>query len=331
MSFTTPTTTSQTSSPPTRPPATAASRILGRRRPPTPSDTAVGVLALIAAAGLWGLVIIGPDLLPHTSTSAIVGGRFVVLGLVAAIASRGRLRGRDWPRAFRYAFAGFVGYYALLVVGIRFAGAAPAAVVMGLTPVAYALIGARSERLDLRALAAPLTIVTAGLLLVHAVDLGSVGAASVGGMLVGLLITAASVALWMWYGVDNGRHLRTGAVDSRAWTTTVGIAAGVMSAPIFGHAVLTDGIGPDVGRFAVVVVVLGVGSAWLGTMAWNVAARLLPESLVGPLLVVELLVALVYAHLVGGHLPALPTTIGYLLLMGGGVLTIRGVSRQRAA
>lgn len=303
-------------------PATAPARV---------PDGVRGVLALLVAAGLWGLVVVGPDLVPGASASAIVGGRFVVLGLVAGVMSRGSLRGRGWGRALRYAAAGFVGYYLLLVVGIRLAGAAPAAVVLGLTPVAYAIVGARHDRLDLRALGAPLAIVTAGLLLVHAVDLSHTAAGSVWSVVAGLAVTGASVAVWMWYGLDNGRFLRGGDVDAGAWTATVGMAAGLLSAPLLGHALLTGGVGPDVGRWALVSAVLGIGSAWLGTMAWNTAARLLPESVVGPLLVVELLAALAYAHLVAGRLPDALTALGYLLLLLGGAHSMVRVTRLRAA
>lgn len=296
-----------------------------------PDPTARGLLALLATGLLWGLVVVGPELVPGASATSIVGGRFVVLGAVSFGAARGRFVGIEWRRAFAYAVAGFVGYYLLLVLGIQRAGAAPVAALIGITPVLYAVAGARAERLDVRRLAGPLAVLLIGIALVHAVDLTAVRQAGGVELLVGLGFGLASTLVWLWYGLDNGRYLRRSLVNGTQWTNAVGFAAGVLAVPLLVHGVtFGGGVGPDPLRWVAVVVVLGMGSAWLGTVAWNAASRLLPESLLGPLLVVELLITLVYAHAFTRAWPAPVTAVGYVVLVLGVVLSVVQVDRLRA-
>ncbi len=297
-----------------------------------PSTTVRGLLALLATGLLWGLVVVGPEFVPEASATSIVGGRFVVLGLASAILGRRRLRGIDWPRAARYAVAGFTGYYLLLVLGIQRAGAAPVAAVIGITPVVYAIVGARRERLDVRRLAGPLAVMLLGIGVVNLVDLRSVGAAGAMDLLVGLGFAAASVVVWIWYGLDNGRYVRTSGIGGTRWTSAVGVAAGVMAVPLLVHGLtIGGGVGRSPETWLMVVVVLGLGSAWLGTVAWNAASTLLPESVIGPLLVVELAVGLVYAHLFAHSWPAPVTMAGYVLLGAGVVLSVVRVDALRVS
>lgn len=301
-----------------------------------PNQTVRGVLALVATGLLWGLVVVGPEVVADASATSIVGGRFVTLGIVSAILGRHHLRGTDraidWGRALRYGLAGFVGYYLLLVLAIQRAGAAPVAAVIGLTPVLYALAGAHRERLDVRRLAGPMAVLLIGLGLVHLVTLQHAdGTSGVAELVTGLGLALASVVVWIWYGLDNAEYLRTSGRSGTQWTSTVGVAAGVLGVPFLLHgATIGGGVGSDPLLWLAVVVVLGAGSAWLGTVAWNAASTLLPESVVGPLLVIELLIALTYAHLWAGSWPGAVTIGGYVLLIVGVVLAVVRVDRLRA-
>lgn len=302
-----------------------------------PSTTVRGLLALIATSLLWGLVVVAPEFVADASATSIVGGRFVVLGLVSAIVGRRHLHREvraqvPWGRAFRYAFAGFVGYYLLLVLAVQRAGPAPVAAVIGVTPVLYALAGARRERLDLRKLAGPGAVLLAGLGLAQIVDLREAGSTGMGGLLSGLVLALASVVVWIWYGLENGRYLRTGVVSGTTWTSIVGVAAGALGLPFLAHGLFftSAGIGSAPNAWFAVIIVLGMGSAWLGTVAWNAASTLLPESLLGPLIGVEILVGLGYAHAYTRSLPAPITALGYVLLLGGVVFSVVRVDRLRS-
>lgn len=288
----------------------------------------IGLLALLATCLLWGLTVVAPVVVPAASATAIVGGRFVVLGVVALLVGARRWRALGWPHlqtwrlAARLAAQGFVGFYLLLVLAIQLAGPGPAAAVIGCTPVAYALAGARRERLALRPLGAPVAVMALGLAVVHGLDLATADAGGVAPMIAGMLCATAGLIVWIGYGLDNAAHVRTPGVDLLSWTCTVGVAAGALSLPLLAHAGLTGGIGPQPGRWAAVVVVLGVGSAWMGTRAWNIASSRLPEVVIGPLLVGELVASLAYVHLLAGTRPSPVALTGYGLLVVGVVASL---------
>ncbi len=149
-------------------------------------------------------------------------------------------------------------------------------------------------------------------------------------MAVGFALGLASILVWLWYAIDNGRFLRRTHVNSTQWTSAVGFAAGVLALPLLGHGLVTGGVGPDPMRWLLVVLALGFGSAWLGTVAWNAASKLLPESLIGPLLVIELVIGLAYAHMFTSSWPAPVTAAGYGVLVVGTVLSVIKVGRLRA-
>lgn len=201
-----------------------------------------------------------------------------------------------------------------------------------MTPVLYALAGARRERLDVRKLAGPGAVLLAGLGLAQVVDLRGVGSTGLSSLVLGLVLALASVLVWIWYGLENGRYLRTTLVNGTAWTSVVGVAAGLLGLPFLAHGLVVSsaGIGSAPTTWFAVVIVLGMGSAWLGTVAWNAASTLLPDSLIGPLIGVEILVGLAYAHAFTRSWPAPITALGYVLLLGGVVFSVVRVDRLRA-
>jgi drug/metabolite transporter (DMT)-like permease len=133
--------------------------------------------------------------------------------------------------------AGNAGYYLLLVVGIRTAGAPLTDMVIGAIPVVVAVAGnalapaggPSGGRMPWRRLALPLTLVTAGLALVSALELAGVHAflaVSPAEKAAGLLAAAGAVVLWTWYALANARFLaRHDAVSPGGWSTAVGVAA----------------------------------------------------------------------------------------------------------
>jgi drug/metabolite transporter (DMT)-like permease len=68
---------------------------------------------------------------------------------------------------------------------------------------------------------------------------------------------------------------------------------------------------------------LGLLASWLGTLLWNAAAKRLPTSLSGQLIVFETLSALAYAWLLRGAWPDAVTLVGIGLLIGGVILGVR--------
>jgi drug/metabolite transporter (DMT)-like permease len=73
----------------------------------------------------------------------------------------------------------------------------------------------------------------------------------------------------------------------------------------------------------VLMLAIGLGASWLGTLLWNRASQLLPASLMGQLIVFETLAAMFYAYVQRGTWPAWLTWLGIALLIAGVVLGVR--------
>jgi drug/metabolite transporter (DMT)-like permease len=70
---------------------------------------------------------------------------------------------------------------------------------------------------------------------------------------------------------------------------------------------------------ATLCIALGIGSAWLATILWNIASQRLDASLCGQLIVSETLFALLYAFVWDGHWPGLAQA-GAAVLFSLGIL-----------
>ena len=107
----------------------------------------------------------------------------------------------------------------------------------------------------------------------------------------------------------------------------------------------TPGVPPTLGRFSLVCAVvalatwttvawmlaLGLLASWLGTLWWNAAARRLPTSLAGQLIVFETLSALAYAWLLRRAWPDPATLAGVGLLVTGVVLGVRAFAQGQVS
>ncbi len=302
-----------------------------------------GTTPAVGAGLIWGLAFVIPEVLDDVSAVALTAGRYVVYGLLsAALLLRVRrglpsLRGADRRAALALAFAGNVGYYALLVIAIQRAGAPLAAAVIGTVPVSLAIAGGVADgTLDLRRLAPSLALILAGLLTVNAAVLGDPASGEdAGRVATGLLAAAGAVALWTWYGIANARFLAARPdIGAGTWSSVVGVATLLLAIPTLPAALLLGGGGSgaigDPVSFVAAVVVLGVLVSWLATLLWNRAATRLPVGLAGQLIVVETLAGTAYSYIARGALPAAVTVAGFALLFAGVLTAIRRGARRPA-
>jgi drug/metabolite transporter (DMT)-like permease len=169
------------------------------------------------AAGLvWGLAFLLPVLLPGWTAMTVTAGRYLAYGAVSlifvAIGGRGLrdLTRRHWRPALAFALTGNAGYYLLLVLGIKLAGAPVTDIVIGCIPVAVTLAGNVTSRAQTwRALAFPVVLVLAGLLAVNVLQVrASAGHGPLAATLLGLLAAFGAVVAWTWYALANASFLR---------------------------------------------------------------------------------------------------------------------------
>jgi drug/metabolite transporter (DMT)-like permease len=318
------------------------------RPPPSgPAPGRSGVSAAAIAAGIsgsliWGSAFAVPVLLGGWNPMIVTLGRYLVYGLLSAVLLI--LGGRDlrrvlrqhWRPALAFAVAGNVGYYLLLVIAIKAAGAPLADMVIGAIPVVVAVAGNALTRagdaVPWRRLALPLIVITAGLILVSVLEIAGVHAylaVSPAEKTAGLLAAAGAVVLWTWYALANARFLaRRDAPSPAGWSTAVGVAtgavalAGLPAAALAGQLTPPAGAHPGLAALIAGVAFLGVVVSWVGTLLWNLASSRLSPALAGLLVNLETVSGFGYVYAVRQQWPAPGQLTGLLLVMAGVTLTI---------
>jgi drug/metabolite transporter (DMT)-like permease len=310
-----------------------------------------GVLFALAAGLMWGLVFVGPLLLPEYPATLQSFGRYLAFGLIALPLGwfdRDKLKqlGRaDWVEALKLALVGNIVYYLFLASAIQRAGGPLPTMIIGTLPVVIAITsklrraapGARVEApLAWRRLLPSLVLIALGIALVNHVELEHLKAdpqADMARYALGALLAVGAVACWTWYPIRNAEWLRAHPDRSpRGWAT----AQGLMTLPLalIGYAMtwawsalsgdpFAMPFGPRVADFLLLMFAIGLFASWLGTLCWNEASQRLPPSLAGQLIVFETLAALAYAFVLRGRVPQIETLVGVALLVAGVVWAVR--------
>jgi len=318
-----------------------------------------GVSFALAAGLMWGLVFVGPLLLPEYPATLQSFGRYLAFGLIALPLGwfdRDKLEllsRADWIEALKLALVGNIVYYLFLASAIQRAGGPLPTMIIGTLPVVIAITsklrraapGARAEApLAWRRLWPSLLLIGLGIALVNHVELDRLKAepnADMARYALGALLAVGAVACWTWYPIRNAEWLRAHPDRSpRGWAT----AQGLMTLPLalIGYALtwlwsalsgdaFAMPFGPRVADFLLLMFAIGLFASWLGTLCWNEASQRLPPSLAGQLIVFETLAALAYAFVLRGRAPQAETLIGVALLIAGVVWAVRTQPSESAA
>ena len=312
---------------------------------------APGILFALAAGLMWGLVFVGPLLLPAYPATLLSFGRYLAFGLIAlplAWVDRALLRQltrADWLEALKLALVGNIVYYLFLASAIQRAGGPLPTMIIGTLPVVIAVTsnlrragaGARVERpMPWLQLLPSVLVIGTGIALVNRVELRQLAAepdADLRAYAVGALLAVGAVVCWTWYPIRNAEWLRAHPDRSpRGWAT----AQGLMTLPLAlaGYALtwlwsaatrdpFPMPFGPQAADYLLLMFAIGLFASWLGTLCWNEASQRLPPSLAGQLIVFETLAALGYAFWLRGQMPEAETLAGAALLVAGVVWAVR--------
>lgn len=269
-----------------------------------------GILAGLLAGALWGLVFVAPRMVQGFGAVDLAAGRFVVYGIVAALACALMRRPLPSPRQALAAAAlsvlGFTGYYLLLVLAIRDAGTEVPSLVIGTIPLWVMLLG-KPGHLRWAALLPGLAFTAAGLALMMAAPQAG-GTVDGPHFWRGVLLACASLAAWTAFALLNAAWLKKHPeVDVTDWANWLGLATGagaLLLWAVAGTDLANMRAQPDAPLFLVLVLATGAGSAWFATILWNVASRRLSASLCGQLIVSETLFALAYSFAWDGRWPS---------------------------
>lgn len=307
----------------------------------------IGVAFALAAGMLWGLVFIGPLLLPEYPAALQSFGRYLAFGLVAIPlgwldrAELVRLTRADWVEALKLAIVGNLLYYLCLASAIQRAGGPLPTMIIGTLPVVIAVSANRRNRhrdgqLPWRRLMPSMLIIGTGIACVNYIELAALAGRSALDLeryASGALLALCAVVCWTWYPLRNADWLRDHPERKpRAWATAQGLAtlplalAGYLS--LWGWLSASGDplpmpFGPRPETFVGLMVTIGLLASWLGTLCWNEASQRLPTAFVGQLIVFETLAALAYAFILRGQWPAPMTLLGIGLLVAGVLWAVR--------
>jgi len=312
--------------------------------------------AFALAAGLmWGLVFVGPLLLPEYPAALQSFGRYLAFGLIAlplAWLDRATLRQltrADWIEALKLALVGNIVYYLFLASAIQRAGGPLPTMIIGTLPVVIAITSnlrdaRRDGRLPWARLAPSLALIAAGIGCVNHSELSALRAdpsTDLGRYALGAVLAVGAVACWTWYPIRNADWLRAhGERSPRTWATAQGVAT--LPLALLGYALwwvfvawrgdaFEMPFGPRPEFFIALMLAIGLLASWLGTLCWNEASQRLPTTLAGQLIVFETLAALAYAFVLRGRAPEALSLLGIVLLIAGVAWALQAKPQALAA
>ncbi|MEB6521800.1 DMT family transporter [Citrobacter portucalensis] len=304
-----------------------------------------GVLYALLAGLMWGLIFVGPLIVPEYPAVLQSMGRYLALGLIAlpiAWLGRARLRQlvrKDWVTALTLTMMGNLIYYVCLASAIQRTGAPVSTMIIGTLPVvipvfANLLYSQRDGKLSWWRLSPALVLIGIGLLCVNISELNQ-GLPDFSGWRYGsgIALALVSVVCWAWYALRNARWLRENPdKHPMMWATAQALVTlpvsllGYIAACLWLNGQTPDfalPFGPRPGVFIGLMIAIAVLCSWVGALCWNVASQKLPTVILGPLIVFETLAGLLYIFILRQEFPPLLTVSGIALLMVGVVIAVR--------
>ncbi|AGN86875.1 DMT family transporter [Enterobacter sp. R4-368] len=303
-----------------------------------------GVLYALLAGLFWGLIFVGPLIVPDYPAALQSTGRYLALGIIALpLAWLGRARLRqltrsDWFTALWLTIMGNLVYYVCLASAIQRTGAPVSTMIIATLPVvipvcANLLYSQRDGKLAWRRLAPALLCIALGLGCVNIAELRH-GLPNFSGWRYGsgIVLAFTSVACWAWYALRNARWLRENPdKNPMMWATAQALVTLPVSLVGYIAACLWLGVqqpdftlpfGPRPLVFITLMFTIAVLCSWVGALCWNIASQRLPTVIVGPLIVFETLAGLLYTFVLRQSLPQLLTVCGIVLLVGGVLMAV---------
>lgn len=272
------------------------------------------VLAMITGA-LWGLVFLAPELTAGFNPLLLVAGRYLAYGLFALLLALPRLRAlaphlsaRNLGTAFILAIFGNTLYYVLLANAITLAGVPIATMIIGFIPVTVAITGSFArDALPVRKffLSIVLAVAAIGVIAFH--SFASADEAMGRAPLVGLALAIAALFCWTVYAVGNSYALaHRPTISSSDWNLMLGVVTGVQGLALLPLAL---SLSPQTHSpeawwwFIGICAGMAFFCSLVANALWNRVSRLLPLTLVGPMVIFETLFALLYGYFWESRLP----------------------------
>lgn len=290
----------------------------------------------IAACFIWGTIFVVPQFLSDFSPLEVGLGRYFFYGLFSLVLflknknfSIKKYSRTSWKAAFLFAFLSNIFYYPPLVIGIRFATAPVAVLIVGMCPLLIAIYGNyKTKETSFRSLLIPFLCIFLGIFLAHASEVDfQFPASSVWQYLLGLAGALCALVSWSIFAVHNSQFLKKHPEISQSeWSTVLGLATLICTTLLLGILSFMEW-GIDIHKFLQIpwqsslkfmggIAFLGIVCSWIGCFLWNQASSHLPISLIGPLAIFETLFGLGFVFLEEGRRPTLIEIFGIVLMLG---------------
>lgn len=287
-----------------------------------------GVFFGIFAGAMWGLVFLSPQITHQFTPLTQMVVRYLCYGLFAVVFSMRtivplvrELTGDDWRKLIVLSLQGNIVYYIFLAVGVKYAGIAPTALIIGVLPLTITLMGRNEhDSLPIRKLIVPSSLIVAGIssisldVFLHGGD--TLTSTPIQRALA-LACAVGALVCWTLYAYRNAQYLRAHPhVTASDWSNLTGVVTALLALVmlVVGYAVsfyspehlLALNVNPNldwlkfilIGGFAVAFC-----ASFLGNIMWNKASQLLPISLSAQLIVSESLLSLLYGFLYDARWP----------------------------
>jgi len=308
-----------------------------------------GILFAILACACWGLSMICPVLAPEFSAAEITLGRYFFYGVLSLcfwfihLFKHRRLHPWNvWKMALIFALTGNVLYYGLEVIGVKMIGPSMVALMFAINPICVTLYGnLKSKEVPYSLIAIPILLVGIGILFVHVNDLKIDPGMSQTQFVTGVFFTLASIAMWAWYAVHNAQYLKTQKdLNMADFNMIIGVWCLLLSAismlalgfmPFEPMTIMSpDLTSAQIMWFLMATVLLGIFGSYFGTFFWHRASAMLPVTIAGQIIVAETCSGLLYTYLHQQRLPRWYELIGFVLVVGGVLLSIRKIQQHQS-
>lgn len=298
---------------------------------------AIGITAALFATMAWSLTFIVPSVIGDYSifdfylVNFSISGSLGVCFLAANTGLVRKLTAKDCLVACWLGWIGCLGYALALTGATINAGPVITPAFLALVPVVLGIAGnLRQRTASWRHLALPLTLATAGLLMVNCNNGGSIVAAR--SLAVGIPLAILAVFLWVWFGIWNHSALgKRREMDAVVWVSLMmcGAAIGMLGFLPFG---LRGGLFefPRLGLHWKSAASLYIWAALLavlvniaGGFAWAFASKQLPVVLAAQLITMEPTFGTVFGLSIRRRWPTVAEGVGMILLVAGVVFAVQ--------
>lgn len=307
-----------------------------------------GYLFALISMSFFGLAFSLPLLAPGFTSTEIALGRFICFGTISVcsllVSKKASLPAKKhFPVAFLFCLAGFVVYYNLLVASMKLIGGPLATLVSALMPLTVSVYGNfKNKEFPFSLFVVPILLIMSGITLINYEGLFISSELTPSEIVFGLLYALFAIAMWAWYAVHNGRFLKTHPhIRPSDWSALIGLISLVISVIAFSYLFITnpdmlyitssDVSQNDLVRFLFVCLALGIGGSFLSVYFFNKASLLLPMSILGQLIVFEILFGLLYIYLIVWQLPSVFEIAGTLLVLSGITISFAKTSKRLVA